>query len=411
MRRCIRIGSVLAIVWTLCTLQVAKNFAGKAKVRDAEQRVQLAAVDGTKFQSVKQKLPIPRRIDGRLPSLSSTSSNKPAPVSSSHDGIKVLSFSVYGLNRRYLGGMIRIAMNAPKIYPGWQVRVYHPPDLFADFKVKLDAVGDHVKLVDVSADTPQWVYSSVANNVTAGAADDERIDPTMWRFLVASDPTVSVYAIRDCDSVLSLREKAAVDEWLASGKKFHLMHDHALHHPNFLAAMLAGMWGGRRDAVPQMDKLLKQFHSNKRRSGRASMFGDDQLFLWQHIVPLARNDCVHHDSYYCDESGGIAFPMTRIQARAPYDYIGDAWFNLGKGGSGNEPSADAPWAQKCLEIAENKARYQHCLKKRQDMEDDLAKMSGTKKRDGARFTPSSSYAGPSEPNISAVNATAICHLI
>ena len=376
--------------------------------------------------SVEQKLLQSRLISGQLaPPLLSTSitgNTKRAKITTGgalpasraatdDNGIKVLSFSVYGLSRRYLDGLIRIALNAPTIYPGWQVRVYHPPDLHQDFKVKLDAIGDHVKLVDVSNDTPQWVYSSAAGNAstTTSTTEGGGIDPTMWRFLVASDPTVSVYAIRDCDSVLSLREKAAVDEWLVSGKKFHIMHDHPLHHPTTYAAILAGMWGGRRDSVPQMDKLLKQYRNDKRRSGRANVFGDDQLFLWQHIVPLARNDCVHHDSYYCDESGGISFPMTRIQARTPFDYIGDAWFNLGKGGSGKAPSADIPWVQQCLEIAENKARYQHCIKKRQDMEESLAQKSGTEKREGARFMPYSSYAGPSEPNISAMNVTAICN--
>eukprot|EP00804_Cyclotella_cryptica_P025471 CCRYP_011979-RB/>CCRYP_011979-RB protein AED:0.02 eAED:0.02 QI:717/1/1/1/1/1/2/1223/81 len=39
-------------------------------------------------------------------------------------------------------------------------------------------------------------------------------NPRTWRFLVALDPEVNAYIIRDIDSRLNLREKAAVFEWL-----------------------------------------------------------------------------------------------------------------------------------------------------------------------------------------------------
>jgi hypothetical protein len=62
-----------------------------------------------------------------------------------------------------------------------------------------------------------------------------------WRFLVASDPNIERYVIRDIDSRISRREKLAVDEWIASGKQFHVMRDHPSHSNN---AMSGGMWGG-----------------------------------------------------------------------------------------------------------------------------------------------------------------------
>jgi hypothetical protein len=50
-----------------------------------------------------------------------------------------------------------------------------------------------------------------------------------WRFLVADDPTVDRYIIRDADSRLNMREKLAIDEWIASGKKIHILRDHPNH--------------------------------------------------------------------------------------------------------------------------------------------------------------------------------------
>jgi len=79
-----------------------------------------------------------------------------------------------------------------------------------------------------------------------------------WRFLVASDPNIERYVIRYIDSRLSRREKLAVDEWIASGKQFHVMRDHP-SHSNY--AMRGGMWGGTHEAIPNMKYLL----SNKTR--------------------------------------------------------------------------------------------------------------------------------------------------
>ena len=53
----------------------------------------------------------------------------------------------------------------------------------------------------------------------------------MWRFETIDDPDVEINMSRDTDTRILLREKLAVDEWLASGKTFHIMRDHP-HHIN-----------------------------------------------------------------------------------------------------------------------------------------------------------------------------------
>ena len=40
-----------------------------------------------------------------------------------------------------------------------------------------------------------------------------------WRFLVAADPGVDRYIIRDSDSRLNTRERLAVEEWISSGMR------------------------------------------------------------------------------------------------------------------------------------------------------------------------------------------------
>ena len=43
---------------------------------------------------------------------------------------------------------------------------------------------------------------------------------------------------RDSDSLLNIREKKAVDEWIKSDKSFHIMRDHKYHKTRILAGML-----------------------------------------------------------------------------------------------------------------------------------------------------------------------------
>ena len=47
--------------------------------------------------------------------------------------------------------------------------------------------------------------------------------------LHAPPPAPPRYLMRNLDSRLSIREKLAVDEWVSSGKRFHVMRDHPSH--------------------------------------------------------------------------------------------------------------------------------------------------------------------------------------
>lgn len=55
------------------------------------------------------------------------------------------------------------------------------------------------------------------------------IPPKIWRFLPAIDQTVNIMASRDLDSPLTVRERAAMDEWILSNLTFHSMRDHPEH--------------------------------------------------------------------------------------------------------------------------------------------------------------------------------------
>jgi len=73
-----------------------------------------------------------------------------------------------------------------------------------------------------------------------------------WRFLPASDPDMDILIVRDTDSRLGLRERLAVNEWLESGKNFHIMRDHPQHG----TLILGGMWECRKNVIPYMLGLV-----------------------------------------------------------------------------------------------------------------------------------------------------------
>ncbi len=60
-----------------------------------------------------------------------------------------------------------------------------------------------------------------------------------WKFVAVGDPTVATFVSRDADSYILDREAAAVKEWLASDRWFHVMRDTPTHK----LKILGGLWG------------------------------------------------------------------------------------------------------------------------------------------------------------------------
>ena len=303
--------------------------------------------------------------------------------SSQNNKLLVLSYSLAGNNpKQYeIDGCIKAATEAPALYPGWQVRIHHSPNLQIDIVHRLQAIGSHVKLVDVT--------DLLSKQIMPQASDQGRIDPCFWNFLVASDPNVEAYVVRDVRYALSRRESSAVQEWMESGRKFHIIRDHPSHHPSVMA-IVSGLWGARESAIPNIVRLLEEFGDA---NSENSLKDADQLvqsFLWEKILPLVKGDCFQHDSYYCEESGGVAFPTTRSEVGAPLDFAGGLHNDMGKVGNERTPPNISD-SQKCLILEKNRSRYMKCLRRRQD-EQFLGNMEAMV--DEQKRISSTHYSGP-----------------
>lgn len=188
----------------------------------------------------------------------------------------VIAFSLWGEAPAYVHGAIVNARIAPHIYHGWTTRFYCDRSVPADAIAELRRAGAQVVLLEDPA--------------------LKAIRP-MWRFLASDDPDLDWFVCRDADSRLNCQELIAVEDWLRSGRPFHVMRDHIYH----VDLVLAGLWGGQAGVLPGMKEslLASPEYFNDR-------FGD-QHFLMHRVWPLMRDHVLTHDTYYRFH-GGREFP-------------------------------------------------------------------------------------------------------
>ena len=182
----------------------------------------------------------------------------------------IVAFSLYGSALKYTDGALLNVRAARFVYPGWMCRFYADASVPA---AVLDALAGEGAQIAMVRGMPSDPYG------------------TFWRFLVADDPDVDRYIVRDADSLLNIRERVAVDEWLDSGRHFHVMRDHFDHSE----LVMAGMWGGVRGALPPISPAIQSWFPTRRTVLGGPM---DQEFLRAVCWPTIRQSVMAHDSQF-----------------------------------------------------------------------------------------------------------------
>lgn len=211
----------------------------------------------------------------RLKDAAAPAAPLPAPIVRPFDlgarGRNVIAFSVWGTDPRYLNGAVTNAIVARYLYPGWTARFYTDAGTPEGFRGALAQHGAQVVLVD---DLPAERFG------------------LFWRFLVEDDESVDLYLVRDADSVINVKERWAVADWLGAGTAFHVMRD----HPQHSELILAGMWGAHRGNIGGMRARIEACVA-----GGAKVANNvtlDQHFLRDAIWPIARGSVTIHDAYF-----------------------------------------------------------------------------------------------------------------
>ena len=200
---------------------------------------------------------------------------------------RIVSFSLYGDKPKYTVNAIVNALLAPSVYPGWTCRF---------------AVDDTVPpAVTAALRSLPWVEVTEMPHHTDARG-------MFWRFLPAAEPDVDAVLSRDTDSWLSRREAVCVEEWLESGRDFHILRDHCYHS----FPMMGGLWGVRGGVLPDLQAWIEEFDG-----------AFDQGFLTERVFPIAiGNALVHRGEQYdsagnpTDCHGDGAVPMPGYSERA-----------------------------------------------------------------------------------------------
>ncbi|EAQ12293.1 hypothetical protein BD830_101380 [Maritimibacter alkaliphilus HTCC2654] len=201
--------------------------------------------------------------------------DRPAPVVHRFDPERpernIISYSLWGNGARYLEGAVRNAIVARYVYPGWTPRFYIDESVPEAARKELRANGAQLRMVP----------SLPANRYGL-----------FWRFLVEDDRDVDIYVCRDADSVPTIRERVAVQDWLNSGQPFHVMRDFLTHSE----LILAGLWGAHRGNIPGMGKRILAFAKSREKVLNSRV--DDQLFLRREVWPWMRDRVFVQDSAF-----------------------------------------------------------------------------------------------------------------
>lgn len=190
----------------------------------------------------------------------------------------VIAFSLWGSAPRYLRGAVDNVLAASYLYPGWSTRFYVDESVPSTLLATLGELGAEVCMQ------------------ASGQSLRQRL---CWRFQVANDPQVGRFLVRDVDSVPGVRERVAVDGWLASGRWFHIMRDWWSHTD----LVLAGMWGGVAGVLPPLAHLLDTYQPEAMETPNI-----DQWFLRDTLWSYLAQSCLVHDRCFTPP-GAIPWPL------------------------------------------------------------------------------------------------------
>jgi hypothetical protein len=180
--------------------------------------------------------------------------------------LKVVAFSLFGREAFYAESAVRNAQDVARFYPGWICRFYVGSGVSATVKARLHQAGAEVVM------PPQA---------------QAQLPGTVWRFMAIDDLRVSTVLFRDADSLITLREVQAVQQWLTSECSYHVIRDHLMHSE----LILAGLWGARTKNLRGVGQALLEYFSKPFHATHA-----DQHFLREWVWPRIWRDVLQHDA-------------------------------------------------------------------------------------------------------------------
>ncbi len=161
------------------------------------------------------------RMFSAYPVLVTMPTTAPPPFNPLNPAENIIAYTLWGSSDRYFVPLMENLRLIRHLFPGWTARVHLDNTVPAAMRADLIQHGAEIIEYQLPPDMP----------------GHRRL---LWRFAVLGDKSVRRYLIRDADSLLTVKERVAVDAWLASNFHFHTMRDYFTRTD----LILAGMWGG-----------------------------------------------------------------------------------------------------------------------------------------------------------------------
>ncbi len=217
---------------------------------------------------------------GAAPPAVAMPADPPTPFDPGHPERNVIAYTLWGNQPRYHVPLLENARIRPHLFPEWTIRIYHDQSVDPGYLAKLAALGAQLRPMRLPAEVPAH-------------------RALLWRFEVIADPSVQRFLVRDADSLLTVKERVAVDAWLSSGFHFHAMRDWYSHTD----LLLAGMWGGIAGILPPPATLMRGYTAWRMETGHI-----DQDLLTASVWPVIRHNVLIHDSIFQPCLGSVPFP-------------------------------------------------------------------------------------------------------
>ena len=198
---------------------------------------------------------------------------------------KIIAFALWGDNPKYTIGAIKNANLSKEFYPDWISRFYVHKDV--DISIINEIKSAQNTEISIVNETPDW-------------------KSMFWRFLPVFDNDTECFICRDCDSRLSDREVAAVNEWSNSDKLVHIMRDHPWHR----FVMLGGMIGFKKEAFGILINSLSNFNPTNE-------YGTDYVFFNNVLYPQVKGLSLVHDEFFEKKP----FPTKRKN----FEFVGEVY--------------------------------------------------------------------------------------
>lgn len=118
-----------------------------------------------------------------------------------------------------------------------------------------------------------------------------------WRYLPLGESDVERIIFRDADSRIGERDAESVRDWILSDRMAHIIRDHPFHQ----TPLLGGLWGIKNLQPDRFWDLASKYSDS---------FGQDQIFLANHVYFSIRGRSLVHDKYFAFEPKHLKHSLT-----------------------------------------------------------------------------------------------------